>query len=1174
MKLRFLFILATIFLAQFNFAQSYVEIGSGTTSTSYPVYDVWAYGWYSAIYPQTEIGEAKDITKIAFDCTNGPKNKVGQKIYMKHATSVTFPDASYENPESNGYVLVYDGDIVYDGWTEIELATAFNYNGTDNIIVHYENHSGSYTYANFNSSPSAINNNKGAGSDNYFPAESGYLNPYPSSLPNIRFYYSSSGPTTPANPVPSGNEQYVDAETQLSFDVDETVASYDVYFSSDMSLVTSHDASALIADDIMVTGAGTYSANPTNGADLLESKTMYYWQVVVSDGSSTSNSPIWAFETQKIIGSYPYNQDFEGGDDLVFHPYGSDYSDWDWYDEGVGSWNDRYENAQNGDSCAYISASFLDQGFEYYLMTPRFNLPESAQISFWWYNGAPYDDAKTSVADSTVFQASADGGLTWETLAVLSPEEAQTDYVQEILGLGEFAGDNTYFRWVYKIIDENYYPQNVYLDNIEIQITSGSPQIAFSSDNLVFPELCPGGRTRIQLAVTNENVTQDLVVTGVSGTNSFSCDFSGTISGGETVNVDVYFHPATNGTISESITFEIQGAFTGNNVVQVSGESTPIISEIYEYFDDTPEGQMPAHWNKIDNPDNPNHFVQVESGISGDYHTAPNLLRLFNIDDYSSPLMAIMPGVDGFGTNELKFWAVKSAYEPVTLIIGVTDDPYHEEGIDVVASIDLETSLVEYTVPFDAGNTKPYIVFKHQVDDEIMSSIRIDDVEWYNPGSNETPNPANVALPLDNANSVDIMNGIMFKWTNGGGAPSGYRLSIGTNQEANNIVDDVDMAEETQYYLNENLEYSNTYYWKVIPYNANGDAEGVVVWQFNTMTDPVITTLPWSEDFNNYVTHVHQQYNFYYPLGWSLENNNSTAYCWDKLANNANYPENAHSDSIAMHLIGFSYSESLDDWLFTPPFELETGKAYEFGFWYKTTHFTGEDNIEKLEVKMGTGNNSESMMEDPIFYDDQIEVEEWTQFTTTITVGENGQYYFGFHGFSDPMQWILHIDDVSLTEIETTNHTVTFNVSDEYGAVENATISINGEELSTNEGGVATTTLINGTYNYTVEAEGYGTINGSVVVDGADESVNIVLTGIDNMSRLEFSVYPNPTNGEFTFDVDGQYNVTITNSLGKCIYNQTINRATTIDLSDQPKGVYFVHISGQNAGNTLQLILK
>jgi hypothetical protein len=74
-------------------------------------------------------------------------------------------------------------------------------------------------------------------------------------------------------------------------------------------------------------------------------------------------------------------------------------------------------------------------------------------------------------------------------------------------------------------------------------------------------------------------------------------------------------------------------------------------------------------------------------------------------------------------------------------------------------------------------------------------------------------------------------------------------------------------------------------------------------------------------------------------------------------------------------------------------------------------------------------------------------------------------------------------------------------------------------------------------------------------------------TGIaENQSQTNVSVYPNPSNGQFQFTVDGSHvakncKMEIYNVLGERIYKFDItNTKSDIDLSNQTNGIYFVKI--------------
>ena len=75
-------------------------------------------------------------------------------------------------------------------------------------------------------------------------------------------------------------------------------------------------------------------------------------------------------------------------------------------------------------------------------------------------------------------------------------------------------------------------------------------------------------------------------------------------------------------------------------------------------------------------------------------------------------------------------------------------------------------------------------------------------------------------------------------------------------------------------------------------------------------------------------------------------------------------------------------------------------------------------------------------------------------------------------------------------------------------------------------------------------------------------------TGI-NVVKIEqtFSLFPNPSNGNFTINNPGELNATVKiyNSLGEEVFSQTLNsKQETVNLSSLPKGIYFVQIAGSN----------
>ncbi len=77
-----------------------------------------------------------------------------------------------------------------------------------------------------------------------------------------------------------------------------------------------------------------------------------------------------------------------------------------------------------------------------------------------------------------------------------------------------------------------------------------------------------------------------------------------------------------------------------------------------------------------------------------------------------------------------------------------------------------------------------------------------------------------------------------------------------------------------------------------------------------------------------------------------------------------------------------------------------------------------------------------------------------------------------------------------------TAYTITFNVMENSPAqdpIENATININGIQITTDQNGTATTNLADGTHNATISAQGYETKELTFIVDGEEKSIDIYM---------------------------------------------------------------------------------
>ena len=80
-------------------------------------------------------------------------------------------------------------------------------------------------------------------------------------------------------------------------------------------------------------------------------------------------------------------------------------------------------------------------------------------------------------------------------------------------------------------------------------------------------------------------------------------------------------------------------------------------------------------------------------------------------------------------------------------------------------------------------------------------------------------------------------------------------------------------------------------------------------------------------------------------------------------------------------------------------------------------------------------------------------------------------------------------------------------------------------------------------------------------------------TGIDETNPSEYTLYPNPTEGQVTIEADGLRQIRVFNVTGQEVRYQTVNdNRTTIDLSSEPKGCYFIEIMTNTGCTTTKII--
>ncbi|MEI9945644.1 MAG: choice-of-anchor J domain-containing protein [Chitinophagaceae bacterium] len=104
-----------------------------------------------------------------------------------------------------------------------------------------------------------------------------------------------------------------------------------------------------------------------------------------------------------------------------------------------------------------------------------------------------------------------------------------------------------------------------------------------------------------------------------------------------------------------------------------------------------------------------------------------------------------------------------------------------------------------------------------------------------------------------------------------------------------------------------------------------------------------------------------------------------------------------------------------DDWFYTQGLNLTAGTSYRLKFFYKG--IDGLNFPEKLEVKYGTVASATTMTAGTLFSNTNISTAYANPFDSVrvdFTPTASGVYYIGFHAFSDPDEFAMFIDDISV----------------------------------------------------------------------------------------------------------------------------------------------------------------
>ena len=154
-----------------------ITIGDGTLNVGFlPTNTYFRYSYTQQIYLASEIGGKSVIDRIFLQYTYSKEDTRNIDIYMGNTSKSSFTSGSDYVPLTE-MSLVYSGTIIFNNaseWLEISLDSPFAYDGISNLVIAFDDNTGSYQYSGskFKSHNVADNKSiyKDSDSENYDPS--------------------------------------------------------------------------------------------------------------------------------------------------------------------------------------------------------------------------------------------------------------------------------------------------------------------------------------------------------------------------------------------------------------------------------------------------------------------------------------------------------------------------------------------------------------------------------------------------------------------------------------------------------------------------------------------------------------------------------------------------------------------------------------------------------------------------------------------------------------------------------------------------------------------------------------------------------------------------------------------------------------------------------------------
>ena len=478
------------------------------------------------------------------------------------------------------------------------------------------------------------------------------------------------------------------------------------------------------------------------------------------------------------------------------------------------SWNTSYATAPiTGDQSANMYTDGNGGANNDWLISPRITLTGNQRLVFKYKVQSSFEPNDFRVMLSTTGNAPANFTTELASLASYSNTSPET----MALDLTGVSGD-VYFAW--HVPPGGLDGWRIYIDDVVVE---DIPAVAPNCVAITSP-------ANGAVDVMNSNITwaSDLDATGyyVSvGTSSGATDILNNFDVGNVLSY--YLAGLVPGSTYYVSVYPYNGFGQATGCTESNFTTCDEVGDFVENFDGlAATGLIPGCWSRVLS-DGVSTFASV--GSDTDNFTAPYSIELYNSNSpATSNIMLVTPFINNLsaGTNRLRFVA-RNSTDSEDVIVGTMSNPSDASTFTPLETVDINGTFAQYIVDFTGyTGTDDYIAIK-RLSTSTYTYVYLDNVIWEAVPSS-APTCATNVVATPHPTCGNYANSITWDVTSGA---DGYYVTIGTTTGGNNIANAVPVS-GTSYNFTGN--FNTTYFYTIVPYNANGSATGCTEQSFAT----------------------------------------------------------------------------------------------------------------------------------------------------------------------------------------------------------------------------------------------------------------------------------------------------------------------------------------------------